>query len=106
MSDVITLEQQVFTVQQFCLRNGISTSTWYKLRRQGRGPRVIKLGHVTRISIEAERDWRVAMEREAAGEAAQLEHARRRAHNSELGKLALKSPGHPANKRRNSAKGR
>jgi hypothetical protein len=97
-------EPQAFSVQEFCARNRISLSTWFKLQRTGRAPRVMRFGHVARISIEAERDWRKAMEDEAAGAEAKLEQARRVEYLAQLGKRAAKSPDHPANKRRNPAR--
>lgn len=57
------VEQQAFTIKQFCDRNNISLPKFYKERNAGRGPRLMHLGgRAIRISIEAERDWRVAQE--------------------------------------------
>ena len=56
------IEKQAFSIQDFCLRNGISLHTYHKLRAEGRGPRVMALGRAIRISIEAERDWRTERE--------------------------------------------
>jgi hypothetical protein len=97
------LEPQVFSVQEFCARNRISLSTWFKLQRTGRAPRIMRFGHVARISIEAERDWRKAREDEAASAEAKLEQARRIKHLSHLGKIAAESPTHASKKRRKPA---
>ena len=55
-------QQQVFSLVEFCARNRISKTTYHKLTNEGRGPRVMRYGHVVRISLEAEREWRKAME--------------------------------------------
>jgi len=46
------------TVTEFCDSNGISVSTYYALKRDGKGPREMKLGKRIMITPEAERDWR------------------------------------------------
>jgi hypothetical protein len=56
-----------FTILQFCDRHQISESTYHKLRREKRGPRVLSIGtDGIRISRQAELDW--IREREAEGE--------------------------------------
>jgi len=50
------------SIEDFCKSNGISRSLFYKLRRQGRGPRIVKVGRRTLISSEAASEWRKAME--------------------------------------------
>jgi hypothetical protein len=47
----------------FCASNHISESLYFKLKRQGRGPREIELDGRIIITPEAEADWR--REREA-----------------------------------------
>jgi hypothetical protein len=51
-----------FTKAEFCQRNAISIALFYKLRKQGRGPREM-LG---RITADAEKDWQREREAEAA----------------------------------------
>lgn len=56
-----------FTIPQFCRRNSLSESQYFKLQREGRGPRTMSTGSVgVRISREAEADWVRAREAEAA----------------------------------------
>ena len=55
---------QAYTIRQFCAAFGISEDFFYKLRRQGHGPRLMKVGTRTLISIDAADAWR--REREAA----------------------------------------
>jgi hypothetical protein len=66
-------------------------------------PRTMRFGHVARISIEAERDWRKAREDDAASAEAKLEQARHVEHLSHLGKVAAQSPTHASKKRRKPA---
>jgi predicted DNA-binding transcriptional regulator AlpA len=57
------------TVKEFCEDHGISLSTYYELKKQGHGPREMKIGRSgVRISREASADWR--RERETAADAA------------------------------------
>jgi hypothetical protein len=59
-----------FSIPEFCERNRISESQYHKLRREGRGPRLMSTGSAAvRISREAEADWIREREREAAGKA-------------------------------------
>jgi hypothetical protein len=45
--------EQACTIDEFCSARRISKSFFYKLRNQGRGPRLLKIGTVTRITAEA-----------------------------------------------------
>lgn len=59
-------EPASFTVKIFLARNHLSESQYHKLRRQGRGPRVMSVGSCgVRISRHAELDWIAARETEA-----------------------------------------
>ena len=58
-------EAASFTLKKFLARNELSESQYHKLRRQGRGPRVMSVGSCgVRISRQAELDWIVAREAE------------------------------------------
>jgi hypothetical protein len=60
-------ERASFTLTEWCARHSMSESQYFKLKRQGRAPRVMQTGDVgQRISREADRDWVAAREREAA----------------------------------------
>ena len=52
----------VYTVDEFLVRNRISRGFFYKLLKQGNGPRVMRPGGRTLISAEAERDWHHELE--------------------------------------------
>lgn len=51
-----------FTVQQFCEAHSFTKVLFYKLLKEGRGPRIMKVGTRTLISVEAAADWRRQME--------------------------------------------
>jgi hypothetical protein len=56
-----------FSIKVFCKRNGLSESQYFKLQREGRGPRTMRTGSVgVRISVESERAWISEREAEAA----------------------------------------
>jgi hypothetical protein len=66
-------ETASFTLKMFLTRNQLSESQYHKLRRQGRGPRVMSVGSCgVRISREAERDWIAAREIEAEAAAKEI----------------------------------
>ena len=52
------------TIAEFCENNGIETTTYYDLRKAGRGPREMRNGGKVSISPEAELDWRREMEKQ------------------------------------------
>jgi predicted DNA-binding transcriptional regulator AlpA len=47
-----------FSVEEFCTLHRISRCYFYKLLKNGHGPRVIKIGARTLVSVEAAADWR------------------------------------------------
>jgi hypothetical protein len=51
-----------YSISQFCDGHHISRSHLYELIKQGKGPRLMKVGRRTLISAEAAADWRRAME--------------------------------------------
>jgi hypothetical protein len=53
-----------YSIRAFCAAHQISTAFYFKLQRQGIGPRELRLGARTLISAEAAADWR--RERELA----------------------------------------
>jgi predicted DNA-binding transcriptional regulator AlpA len=54
-------DRAAYTVDQFCEAHSISRSTFYKLRRDGRGPREMEVDGRIRISGEAAAAWRAEM---------------------------------------------
>lgn len=63
---VQTVGQQAFTISQFADAHHVSRTHVYELIKQGKGPRLMKLGRRTLISLEAAADWRRRMEAETA----------------------------------------
>lgn len=55
------------TIPQFCDGHNISRTHFYELVKQGKAPRLMKIGRRTLISAEAAADWRKRMEEETAG---------------------------------------
>jgi hypothetical protein len=58
----------VHNIPSFCLNNDISESTYFSLKRQGRGPREIELDGRIIITEQAEADWRAEREAETMAE--------------------------------------
>lgn len=52
----------VYSVKTFCEAHNITKVTFYKLLKDGFGPRIMKVGSRTLISLEAASDWRRQME--------------------------------------------
>ena len=57
------------TIQQFCEAFNISEGFFYKLKKQGLGPREMKVGTRTLITIESAKDWGRERERITEAEA-------------------------------------
>jgi hypothetical protein len=53
-------------IPSFCVSNDISEAYYYKLKREGRGPREIEFDGRIIITPEAEADWRREREAETA----------------------------------------
>ena len=60
----IDASSQALSISQFCVRNNISRSFFYKLKKSQKAPRTMSVGGRQIISPEAERDWRLERERE------------------------------------------
>jgi hypothetical protein len=68
-------EAASFKPKEFLARHKLSESQYHKLRRQGRGPRVMSVGSCgVRISRHAELDWIAARETDAARKTAATEN--------------------------------
>lgn len=57
-----TSDPLAYSVPEFCQQHRISRAMFYVLVRDGRGPRLMKVGKRTLISVEAAADWRKLME--------------------------------------------
>ena len=56
------MEQFAISVAEFCAGWGISKPMYYRLRREGRGPRIVRVGRRTLITPEANAEWGREME--------------------------------------------
>jgi hypothetical protein len=54
-----------FTINEWCRRHKVCRSTYYKMQRENRGPKIIKIGSQTRITRKADEAWSRRMERES-----------------------------------------
>lgn len=45
------------SVQEFCRKHDISKAFFYKLQASGLAPKTFKIGRLTRIAEDAEREW-------------------------------------------------
>lgn len=51
-------ERVCYTVQEFCAAHGgISKVFFYKMQKEGYGPRITKVGSRTLITVEAAAEW-------------------------------------------------
>lgn len=64
------MNTEAFTIQQFCNAHSISRALFYKLIKEGTGPRIAKLGRKRIITRESAAEWRKQIENatEARGE--------------------------------------
>ena len=60
------MQQEAYSVEQFCETHDISRGTFYQLLKEGDAPRIFKVGRRTLISREAAADWRHAREVESS----------------------------------------
>lgn len=56
-----------YTVPEFCNAHRISRALLYVMLRDGRGPRLLKAGHRTLITLDSAAEWRHRMEAASAG---------------------------------------
>lgn len=57
------LSPQAYDVSTFCKVHSIGRTFFYRLLKEGRGPKIMKIGSRRLISVEAAREWRSALER-------------------------------------------
>lgn len=57
------MTKSCYTVEEFCFEHGaLSRPFFYKLIKDGKGPRLMKVGRRTLITAEAAAEWRKQME--------------------------------------------
>ena len=61
-------DQSTFTIEQFCSQYHISKVTYWRLQKDGEGPRELRVGRRVLITAEADREWREKLEAEQAAQ--------------------------------------
>ena len=100
-------DQQAFLIPVFCERNGISLAVYYRLQREGRGPRTMRLGNSTiRITRQAELDWQRDREMPEDAEARLIkrEQEAKRRRTIAAGKRSAASPKHISKRKKGGRK--
>ena len=64
-SGIVQGEGDCSTIREFCQRHRLPPAMYFKLQKEGRGPRVMHLGRHVVISREAAAQWRKRMEHES-----------------------------------------
>lgn len=54
--------KQSYSISAFCILNSISRALYYKLAKEGKAPKAMRVGRRTLISQEAALEWRQRME--------------------------------------------
>jgi hypothetical protein len=90
------------TRRMWCAERGISDEAYYKLRKQGRAPKMIVIGNREFVTRQAEIDWERARLNPPPEEAQMLKSAAEKRRRTALRAAAasLRSPRHIANRRR------
>lgn len=96
------LERSAFSVPEFCLRNGISVSTYMRLKNTGYGPAEMRLGTAIRITTKSEAEWQEARSHPKGEEADTVRKAiqKLRARGRKAGAAAIQSPKHVSKRKR------
>lgn len=55
-------DQNAHSIKEFCKKFSISRSMFYKLKRNNKGPRLMKIGRRTLISSDAITEWQKTLE--------------------------------------------
>jgi predicted DNA-binding transcriptional regulator AlpA len=61
----IVVTDPSLSIQQFCDAEGLSRGLYYKLKKQGRTPRELRIDAVIRITHQARIEWRRKMQKES-----------------------------------------
>jgi hypothetical protein len=90
-------EPPSYTISSFCLAENITRPVYYKLKRQGLGPKEMRYGRVVRISSRARSEWQRA--REKSTEVQQRHDAKMHERALVAGAAAAASPLHVSKNR-------
>jgi hypothetical protein len=95
-------EERSFSIREFCVLENITTSSYFKIRKSGHGPREMRLpgSSIVRISPEARREWHAKLEKMSANDdKLAREKEARSAQASKAGKKSVTSAAHPCRRR-------
>ena len=81
------------SILEFCDAHGISEGFYYKLNKQRKGPREMRLGTRTLVTFESAAEWRRERELASAAEAAKAAAEREAASKADRAKA--ENPAHP-----------
>jgi predicted DNA-binding transcriptional regulator AlpA len=65
--NLIMDKETSYSVIQFCKDQNMSRGMFYKILKKGLGPKIMKIGRLTRISSSAITEWRKYMEEKSVG---------------------------------------
>ncbi len=57
------MQTEVYSLNHFCKTHGISRGTFYNLVKEGRAPRIARVGRKVLITREAAAEWRSKIEK-------------------------------------------
>ena len=97
-----------YSIREFCLAESLSPASYYKIRRQGFGPRELRLpgSSIVRVTADARREWQQRMATMNEEQAARLkvEREERAARQSLAGKRGAASPLHHSRRKAGGAR--
>lgn len=67
-----------FTIEEFCLRNGLSNWFYLRMRKEGLAPQEMRVNGIVRITLQAERQWHRDRSNPAGAEAEAVEQQKSR----------------------------
>jgi hypothetical protein len=76
---ITSVTGQLFTLPEFCDRNRLKPTSYFKLRKRGQGPRETRILSRVFISPEAESDWRREREQPDVEDLKTIERLQQRA---------------------------
>jgi predicted DNA-binding transcriptional regulator AlpA len=65
MSATLTNTGTLQSIPDFCEENGISRAFFYKLKSQGKAPKIAKLGSRSVVTPKARQDWITSLDQDA-----------------------------------------
>jgi len=100
------MQRVAFSISEFCARNGISYTTYQRMKSDGIAPVEMRWRNTVRITLEAEAAWHKARTNPTGAEAEALKKsvAELKARSRKAGRLSVQSPHHASNRNRGKRK--